>query len=940
MKPLFIFCRAVLLIAVIPGTCVLNADELQPVTSEDPALGRPVEFVTDVYPILEANCIACHNKSVAEGDLILENVEAILKGGSTGPAAVPEKPDESLLFLLARRGEEPVMPPLPNDRQAKALEPKQLGILRQWILEGAKKGTVAAKTMNWQPISSKLQGVYALDMDGAGRFIAAGRANRVSIYDLARRDHVQTLVDREILLPGMPDGGAGAVAGVTHLDYVHAIAFHPTEPMIATSGYRNVKIWKRDSEAAGPNTAIPEMTTSIAVSEDGRELVLADPGRGVVVLSSENDTERGSVKPSEHPVTGVGLSESAPGWILAATADGRLHTIRSSDLQVVSGSEPLPSVVTSVSDALAGGRLAVLLSDGSVRIVSVAGDTGVVEVTAEIRSDAGAVQKICGDKGTLLTVTGDRLVQNWNAENGAEVNRFEVPGSIVSLDLNVSDDRAVFTLADGQSLLWSPKETKQIAALSAEISSQRRLKHLERNKAVLDARVGVVLARIDEAEKEVTAQKEAETKAKAEVEKLTAPQQEAQTKYDAAVAATAAAKAASEESSEDAALKTALAEAEKAEAAAKDVFTKADSELTLAKKSLEFATAAILRAEMRVADRRQQHEVVVSEQTTAAEAVEQAKGPASVAAASMAVTFVADGKFVASADSEGTLRIWSSADGTAVDVLPGSQLNGAVTQAIGAGERVLLRTADHRLVARAVFPGWSISRSLGSEVDGDSIFADRVLALTFSPDGTLLATGGGEASRSGELMLWSVADGELVHQFADAHSDTVYGLDFSADGKQLASASADKFVKVFDVAGRQYIRSYEGHTHHVMDVAWKADRTILVSAGADNAIKVWNAETGEQSRTISTYTRQVTSLQFVGLQDIVLSSSGDKRVFFHNPGNGSAAREFKGNADYVYRIATNTDGTLVVSGGEDGTVRVWNAADAAEIAKFDAPQAQ
>ncbi|MEY3225999.1 MAG: hypothetical protein RLZZ536_618, partial [Planctomycetota bacterium] len=113
-------------------------------------------------------------------------------------------------------------------------------------------------------------------------------------------------------------------------------------------------------------------------------------------------------------------------------------------------------------------------------------------------------------------------------------------------------------------------------------------------------------------------------------------------------------------------------------------------------------------------------------------------------------------------------------------------------------------------------------------------------------------------------------------------------------------------------------------------------RTTLASAGADNAIKIWNVDTGEQARTISTYTRQVTSLQYVGLQDLILSSSGDKRVFFHNPSNGGAAREFPGNADYVYRAAATPDGTLVVSGGEDGTVRVWNAADAKVLATFAA----
>ncbi|MDA1229839.1 MAG: hypothetical protein O2856_03610, partial [Planctomycetota bacterium] len=146
--------------AVLLGCTTTIADEFKPITPEEISLGRPVEFERDVYPILESNCIACHNVTVSEGELILENIAAILKGGSSGPAVIPEKPDDSLIFKLTRRGEDPVMPPTPNDRQAKELTPHQLGILRQWILEGAQAGAAtSAKVMNWQPINPRLQGV-------------------------------------------------------------------------------------------------------------------------------------------------------------------------------------------------------------------------------------------------------------------------------------------------------------------------------------------------------------------------------------------------------------------------------------------------------------------------------------------------------------------------------------------------------------------------------------------------------------------------------------------------------------------------------------------------------------------------------------------------------------------------------------------------------------
>lgn len=104
----------------------VTADEEAPIVPEDPKLGRPVEFERDVYPILEANCVACHNSAVSENDLIMENSDAIMKGGSAGAAVVQGKPDESLLYKLAARTEEPVMPPMPNDVQAKKLTPLQL----------------------------------------------------------------------------------------------------------------------------------------------------------------------------------------------------------------------------------------------------------------------------------------------------------------------------------------------------------------------------------------------------------------------------------------------------------------------------------------------------------------------------------------------------------------------------------------------------------------------------------------------------------------------------------------------------------------------------------------------------------------------------------------------------------------------------------------------
>ena len=167
-----------------------------------------------------------------------------------------------------------------------------------------------------------------------------------------------------------------------------------------------------------------------------------------------------------------------------------------------------------------------------------------------------------------------------------------------------------------------------------------------------------------------------------------------------------------------------------------------------------------------------------------------------------------------------------------------------------------------------------------------SSFVGRVLCLDFNPQGTLLATGGGEPSRSGELKIWNIPSLTLARDFKDAHSDTVFGVEFSPDGKDLASGAADKFVKVFDVRDGQTRPLVRGAHASRAGRRLEGRRQPLASAGADNEIKVWNVETGEQSRSITGYTKQVTSIQFIGTGDDIVSSSGDKTVRFHHTADG------------------------------------------------------
>lgn len=215
-------------------------------------------------------------------------------------------------------------------------------------------------------------------------------------------------------------------------------------------------------------------------------------------------------------------------------------------------------------------------------------------------------------------------------------------------------------------------------------------------------------------------------------------------------------------------------------------------------------------------------------------------------------------------------------------------------------------------------------------------FADRVTAIAYSPDGKLFATGGGAPTEDGEIKVFDAA-GKLAHEIKNGHSDTVFAVAFHRSGTLLATAGADKFVKVFELPNEgfgwplgpgptapRFVRAFEGHTHHVMGVGWTPDGKKLASCGADNFVKVWDYEKGEKIRDMQGHQKQVTQLAFVGKTPQFVTASGDASVRMWNADNGGNVRQFGGATDYLYAVSASTDGDVVASGGEEGVVRVYN----------------
>jgi hypothetical protein len=101
------------------------------VSAAEPAKPAGVAFKSDVLPILEAKCLDCHGAKKKDGKLDLRTRDSMLKGGNTGAAIEPGKPDKSLLIELIHFNE---MPPKKTKPRVTADEMK---VLKAWIEAGA-----------------------------------------------------------------------------------------------------------------------------------------------------------------------------------------------------------------------------------------------------------------------------------------------------------------------------------------------------------------------------------------------------------------------------------------------------------------------------------------------------------------------------------------------------------------------------------------------------------------------------------------------------------------------------------------------------------------------------------------------------------------------------------------------------------------------------------
>jgi WD40 repeat protein len=148
-----------------------------------------------------------------------------------------------------------------------------------------------------------------------------------------------------------------------------------------------------------------------------------------------------------------------------------------------------------------------------------------------------------------------------------------------------------------------------------------------------------------------------------------------------------------------------------------------------------------------------------------------------------------------------------------------------------------------------------------------------LFCIAFAPDGKLLASGSADKT----VRLWELESlkpaGELT-----GHTDWVRSLDFSPDGLILATASDDETIRRWNLETEKEIDRFVGHDKYVLSVKHHPTEPLIVSGGKDRTIRFWDLTTGEERQQLSVLNGWVRSLCFSADGNLIAVAGDDPRV--------------------------------------------------------------
>jgi WD40 repeat protein len=282
------------------------------------------------------------------------------------------------------------------------------------------------------------------------------------------------------------------------------------------------------------------------------------------------------------------------------------------------------------------------------------------------------------------------------------------------------------------------------------------------------------------------------------------------------------------------------------------------------------------------------------------------------------VAFSPNAQYLASAGSDGAIKVWEADKPLVFRTLEG-HLAEVTSLAFGPdGQRLTSLSIDGTLRI------WALRDAGSSLVLRTPPNAPGSGAL--SPSGQRLASVGANHG----VLVWDLDRAGQTVFVLRGHTDHVRSIAFTGDGQRLASASDDGTVRVWDVAAGQEIANLSGHQGGALRVACSSDgkRIAVGTAGPQGSVKIWDATTGQALFTLKGHEGDINALAFSPNGKRLASGSADRTVKVWDMATGQELLSLKDGDAAITSVAFSPNGGRLAAANTEGVVRVWDGTPA------------